>query len=87
MRVDGTLKGSGSGTVTYVWTSGTGKRTEKTTRFPGFSTRVEEFSVTAPARTRPKDPAPTVTVQLSVPKQGGQGAISSEVLPVTLKCL
>ncbi|WP_328620467.1 hypothetical protein [Streptomyces sp. NBC_00354] len=87
VRVDGTLEGGGSGRVKYVWTSGTGKRTEKTMRFPGFSTRVDEFSVTAPARTRPQDPAPTVTVQLTVPKQGGQAAISSEVLPVTLKCL
>ena len=87
LRVGGELKGeSRSGTVRYVWTSSTGKRTEAAVNYYGYSETVEDFTVTVPPRARPQDPAPRVSIQLSVPKQGLQPAISSDLTSFTLRC-
>ncbi|MFI1458714.1 hypothetical protein [Streptomyces roseus] len=83
----GTLTGTGTGDIKIAWVSpDTGKRSERTMKFTEPSTKTAEFVVTAPARSNPTEPRPTVKVQLLVPRQGAETGVSSAVLPVTLVC-
>ncbi|MHC6627912.1 hypothetical protein ACYTFC_17765 [Streptomyces globosus] len=82
----GTLKGTGTGDVKVKWVGSTGKQSQPTVKFTGPSTPVPEFTITAPARANPAADAPTVTAQLTVPQQGSETGVSSEVFRVTLRC-
>lgn len=86
VKFEGKLTGTGTGTVKYVWTSSTGKRTEASVTFNGPSTATTSFTVTARARQSNAARAPRVTVQLTVPKQGAEAGISSERVRFVLQC-
>ncbi|MFI6150361.1 hypothetical protein [Streptomyces sp. NPDC051109] len=84
---EGTLTGTGTGDIRIAWFNpDTGKRSERTMKFTGPTSKTAEFVVTAPARANPTEPRPTVKVQLVVPRQGSEQGVSSAVLPVTLVC-
>ncbi|MDX2391854.1 MULTISPECIES: hypothetical protein [unclassified Streptomyces] len=84
----GTLSGTGAGTVKYQWEErgGSGKISQPTVDFKAPSTKTVSFTVTAPPRAAANAPAPTVTVQLSVPKQAGETGVKSGDVKFTLTC-
>ncbi|MHA5054785.1 hypothetical protein [Streptomyces sp. SD15] len=86
VKFQGTLTGTGTGTVKYVWNGPNGKQSAPSVEFTQPSTNTTVFTVTAPPRAAAADPPPKVTVRLSVPKQGPEQGISSGDVTFTLQC-